>query len=147
MFSAAESTSPLSKRTWNATILSARIGASMPCRSAELTAASPSAMKINVVAPWTMSSALLQAEVQRAPPVDAPNTSVCGSGRGGYHTARSGQKPCAPGGTKFVNPNRCPLPCIFTRLRPWAQTWVHHTQTMDLDEEAVTAASLDRQCV
>ena len=33
------------------------------------------------------------AEVQRAPPVDAPNASVCGSVRGGSHTARSGQEP------------------------------------------------------
>ena len=49
-----------------------------PCRSTELTAASPSAMKINVLT-----------EVQRAPPVDAPIASVCGSVRGGSHTART----------------------------------------------------------
>ena len=67
------------------TILSARTSASMSCRSAELTAASPSAMKINV-----------PAEVQQAPPVDAPNASVCGSVRGGSHTVRSGRKPHTP---------------------------------------------------
>ena len=36
------------------------------------------------------------AEVGRAPPVDAPNASVCGSVRGGSHTARSGPETKTP---------------------------------------------------
>ena len=72
------------------------------CCSAELTATSPSAMKINVVAPRTMSSALLLPKFNELLLLTRPTLPCAGSVRGGSHTARSGQEPYTPGGTDVV---------------------------------------------